>query len=138
VPEEQRVPDLHEQLLAAEGPAILGWAVHGAVEVLAAGLAEPAAVIAATREYEISEDTLASFVRDECLLGPNWWCKVADLSARYVQHCDGMGAEPLTAKSLTMRLTTEYPVTSDKAAKGLRVYRGISLAAPEDRMAGAE
>ena len=138
VPEDQRVPDLHEQLLAAEGPAILGWAVQGAVEVLAAGLAEPAAVIKATREYEISEDTLAGFVRDECLLGPHWWCPVGELRARYIRHCEEMEAEPLTAKALTMRLTTEYQVTSDKAAKGLRVYRGISLAAPEDGKESAE
>jgi putative DNA primase/helicase len=138
VPEDQRVPDLHEQLLAAEGPAILGWAVRGAVEVLAAGLAEPEAVIKATEEYEISEDTLAGFVRDECLLGPHWWCPVGELRARYIRHCEEMEAEPLTAKALTMRLTTEYLVTSDKAAKGLRVYRGISLAAPEDGKESAE
>jgi P4 family phage/plasmid primase-like protien len=58
VPDDQQVADLHEQLLADEGPAILGWAVRGATEVLAGGLADPAAVIAATRDYEISEDTL--------------------------------------------------------------------------------
>jgi P4 family phage/plasmid primase-like protien len=138
VPEDQRVPDLHEQLLAAEGPAILGWAVRGAVEVLATGVAEPEAVVKATQDYEISEDTLASFVRDECLLGPNWWCPVGELRGRYIRHCEEMEAERLTAKALTMRLTTEYPVTSEKAAKGLRVYRGISLAALEDGEESAE
>jgi hypothetical protein len=35
------VPDLHEQLVADEGPAIFGWAVRGAVEVLANGLNDP-------------------------------------------------------------------------------------------------
>jgi putative DNA primase/helicase len=132
VPEDRWVLDLHEQLLAAEGAAILGWAVLGAVAVLAGGLADPAAVVDATREYEISEDTLASFVRDECLLAAGWWCPVGELRARYERHCEEMGAEPLSARALTMRLTSEYPVTRDKATKGLRIYRGISLAAPEE------
>jgi putative DNA primase/helicase len=129
VPEDQRIPDLHEQLLGEEGPAILGWFVHGAVEVLANGLNDPASVIKATREYEISEDSLASFVAEECRSGPYYWCTVADFRHRYERHCEEMGADPLTAKALTMRLTTEFAVTSGKAGKGLRVYRGIELVA---------
>jgi putative DNA primase/helicase len=84
------------------------------------------------QEYEISEDTLASFVRDECLIGPHWHCKVADLRARYEAHCTEMGAEPLTAKALTMRLTSEYPVVSGQGTKGVRIYRGIDLQAVAD------
>jgi hypothetical protein len=93
-PEDQRVSDLADQLLAEEGSAILGWAVRGALEVLAHGLADPPAVLAATEEYRISEDTLASFGRDECLLGPNQWCKIAELRERYERHSEEMGAEP--------------------------------------------
>ena len=132
VPENQRLPDMHEQLLAAEGPAMLGWGVRGAVEVLDSGLADPEAVLKATREYEISEDTLASFVQDECLLGPNWWCAVGELRHRYERHCEEMGADPLTAKALTTRLASEYPVTRDQASKGRRIYRGIVLATSEE------
>jgi putative DNA primase/helicase len=132
VPDDQQVSDLHELLIGAEGPAILGWMVHGAVDVLANGLADPQAVIKATGEYQTSEDSLASFVRDECLIGPNWWCRTADFRSRYEQHCREMGAEPLTAKSLTMRLTSEYPVIAAQASKGRRVYRGIDLTARDE------
>jgi putative DNA primase/helicase len=128
VPDEQQVKDLDEQLLADEGPAILGWAIRGAVQVLAGGLADPPAVLAATEDYRISEDTLASFVRDECLQGPAWWCTVADLRARYESHCAEMGAEPLTAKALTLRLTAEYPVSRGKhPQRKVRTYIGIGL-----------
>jgi putative DNA primase/helicase len=131
VPEDQRIPDMHEQLLAEEGPAILGWAIRGAVEVIANGLNDPESVIKATREYEISEDTLASFVQDECLLGPHWWCEVGDFRSRYEQHCEEMGVEPkdqLSAKALTMRLTTEYAVSPGRLSRPQRrTYIGIGL-----------
>jgi putative DNA primase/helicase len=68
-------------------------------------------------------------VAEECRLGPYYWCTVSDFRKRYEQHCEEMGADPLTAKALTMRLTTEFAVTSGKAGKGLRIYRGIELVA---------
>jgi phage/plasmid-associated DNA primase len=74
-------------------------------------------VIKATREYEISEDSLASFVQDECILGPAHWCKVSELRGRYERHCEEMGAEPLSARGLGMRLTSEYPVISSRHTK---------------------
>jgi hypothetical protein len=91
-------------------------------------------VIKATQDYEISEDTLASFVRDECLLGPDWWCPVGELRGRYIRHCEEMEAEPLTAKALTMRLTSEYPVSSSRHTRlKVRTYVGIALQGPDDR-----
>jgi phage/plasmid-associated DNA primase len=124
---------MHEQLLAEEGPAILGWAVRGAVDVIANGLNDPDSVIKATREYEISEDTVASFVQDECLLGPNWWCVVGDLRHRYERHCEEMGADPLSFRALTMRLTSEFAVTPGRLSRPQRrIYRGIGLQHEED------
>jgi len=58
-PKTNEGPELHLKLLAAEAPAILGWAVRGAIEVLANWLADPPAVIAPTKDYETSEETLA-------------------------------------------------------------------------------
>jgi len=134
VPEDQRVPDLHEQLLADEGPAILGWAVRGAGEVLADGLQDPAGVIKATHEYEVSEDTLASFVQGECLVGPAFWCAVGELRKRYDRHGDEMGADPLSAKAVGMRLVAEYGVIAGKKhTQGkYRIYQGIGLTADAD------
>ena len=128
VPKGERVPDLHEQLLKDEGPAILGRAVRGAAEVLANGLKDPAAVLAATEDYRISEDTLASFVRDECLLGEHWWETVSDLRLRYEQHCSEMGAEALSTKAVGMRLASEYGIKHDRLSRpARRIYRGIKL-----------
>ena len=81
------MPDLHEQLLAEEGSAILGWAVQGAVDVLAGGLQDPRGVGEATREYEISEDTLTSFVRTNACSARTGGLRSATCAKRYEDHC---------------------------------------------------
>ena len=133
VPEEERVPDLHEKLLEREGAAILGWAVKGAVEVINRGLGTPEAVVAATREYEISEDSLASFVRDECLRGPNYWSVTSAFHHRYEKHCAETGIDPLSARAVTMRLVSEYAVQRDRLSRpSRRIYRNIALQATDE------
>jgi putative DNA primase/helicase len=131
VPEHKQVKDLPERLLAAEGPAILGWAVRGAVEVLKNGLQDPEEVVKETKEYEVSEDTLASFIRDECELDARRWCTVSEFRSRYDRHCEQMGVDPkdrLSAKALTRRLTTEYQVKSDRVGSPqVRGYWGIAI-----------
>lgn len=129
VPEDRRDPELHNRLVEAEGPAILGWMAAGAASVIAGGLADPAQVKAATEEYRISEDSLASFIRDECFTGPAWHCKISDFTHRYAAHCRDMGVEPPTAKSVTMRLTSEFGVESTRMPDRTRarIYRGIGL-----------
>lgn len=132
VPEHRRDPDLAGRVLATEGPAVLGWAVRGAMAVLAGGLADPDRVRAATEDYRISEDSLASFVRDECLTGPGHWCDVAALRHRYERHCTDMGTEPVSAKALTMRLVAEYGVEQGRLSRpSRRIYRGIGLLSPD-------
>lgn len=126
VPDERQIKNFHEILLKAEGPAILGWAVHGAVEVLEGGLRDPAEVIKATEDYKISEDTLASFVRDECELDPDGTCKVGDFTHRYREHCEEMDAEVLSSRALTMRLMSEYGIERAKNGTG-RLYKGVTL-----------
>lgn len=52
----------------------------------------------------MSEDTLASFNRDHCTLGPSQWCFVSDYRAQYEEHCKDMGIKEsyiLSAKALT-------------------------------------
>jgi hypothetical protein len=132
VPEEQQIKDLDQLLLAEEGPAIFGWCARGAVEVIANGLQDPEPVIQATENYEVSEDTVASFNRDHCFLGPSCWCFVSDYRAQYEEHCKDMGikeSDILSAKALTIRLTTEYGVIDGKRLNGRRIYQGIGLRA---------
>jgi putative DNA primase/helicase len=129
VPAAQQVPDLHNQLLADEGAAIMGWAVKGAVDVLAGGLRDPEKVTVATHKYEISEDTLASFIENECERGEGHSVTVTKFRAQYEQHCREMDAEPLSQKGLSMRLASEFGVITGKRDPKLkaRIYSGIRL-----------
>ena len=133
VPEHRRDPDLPTRILQTEGPAVLGWAVHGAITVLRHGLNDPDRVRAATEDYRISEDTLASFVRDHCLTGDHHWCTVTALRAAYEQHCREMGAEPLSAKALTLRLVAEHGIAQARLSRpARRIYRHIALLTDDD------
>jgi putative DNA primase/helicase len=133
VPEDRRDPDLHNRLVAEEGAAILGWMVQGAMAVLASGVKTPAKVLAATDDYRVSEDTLASFVRDECIVNPHSFVTVPDFTHRYEAHCREMGVEPLSAKHVTMRLTSEYAITQGRRSRpAARLYHGLELVQNDD------
>ena len=70
MPEDKRDPEKHTKLLNAEGPAILGWSVLGARDVLQNGLTEPESVKKATDDYQTNEDSLALFISESCARSP--------------------------------------------------------------------
>jgi putative DNA primase/helicase len=128
VPEDKRDPEKHTKLVNAEGPAILGWAVLGAKDVLQNGLTEPESVKQATEDYQTNEDSLASFISESCARSPLNQCHTTRFRERYEKHCAEDGAEPLSGKALTQRLTSEYGVKLGKSG-AKRMYKGITLIA---------
>jgi putative DNA primase/helicase len=75
VPPEKRIHDLDRILIDAEGPAILGWMVHGAKTVLASGLVDPPNVARAT------EDCVCAHARGKLFRGPlSVTCHLSTLS----------------------------------------------------------
>jgi len=62
VPINQQDPMLADRIVAEEGPGILWWGMQGAREVLLSGLRDPESVTLATREYQLEEDMIASFL----------------------------------------------------------------------------
>jgi hypothetical protein len=99
------------QLLATEGPAILGWRVRGAVKVLGVGLRDPAGQ--ATSHYEISEGHACQLVQDECRPGSSYWCNAAGVRNR--RRSTAQKWEP--NHSPQRRSPPEHPVTREKATK---------------------
>lgn len=130
VPPEQRVPDLEDKLIEREGPAILAWLVRGAVDYFRDGLAEPAAVKAATEAYQRDQDTVARFVEDRCITGdPNAQqnkVRSGDLRKAYETWCALEGEEPVSVKAMTLQLRTRYGVVPERSMSA-RFLAGIRL-----------
>lgn len=88
---EKPDPDLKGYLLDPDGalPAVLAWAVQGAVALLGSrdrsplGPAACGHVMKATREYEISEDKFGMFMAEELKMAPGMDMSVMDVFNLY-------------------------------------------------------
>jgi P4 family phage/plasmid primase-like protien len=88
VPEKDRKEGLAEQLIAAEGPAILRWLAAGATAVSAGALVKPERVRLATEEYEESEDRIKQFLDDCTTPGTREdRALIGDVYQRYTEWC---------------------------------------------------
>ena len=136
VPEEQRIPDLEDQLIAKEGPAILAWALEGARAYFATGsLAEPETVRAATDAYQRDQDTVTRFVDDCCQTGPaaaqHMKVRSGDLRQAYESWCAAEGEEPVNTKAMTLALRARFGVVPERSNTA-RYLAGIRLVEPID------
>jgi putative DNA primase/helicase len=117
----QEMPDLH-------GPAVLAWAITGAVRYGTEGIVQPETVVAATAAYQHDQDSVAQFVDEECTVGGGALVRVAIslFRERYKRWCDLNDLTPVNAKRLGMELYSRHSVQ-----KGLedrqRSYANIRL-----------
>lgn len=142
VPEHKRVADLEDKLIATEGPAILAWAIRGAVEYFAEGLAEPDAVRAATEAYQRDQDTVARFVEERCETGSpsaqHLHVRSGVFRKAYEAWCAAEGEEPVSVKSMTLALRTKYGVVPERSSTarylaGIRLLDDVPDEASDDR-----
>lgn len=130
VPVEQRDPHLEDRLVHDEGPQILGWAITGARDYLAHGLALPESVAEATKAYERDQDTVARFVDEMCEVGaptlPHLRIKVSQLRSEYESWCHTEGEQPVNAKAFTQALRSRYGVYSERT-NSTRWYTGVRV-----------
>jgi putative DNA primase/helicase len=130
VPADQRDPHLEDTLVNDEGPAILGWLIHGARDYFTSGLAEPQSVITATNDYARDQDTVARFVEERSETTTpdslSHRSRVADIRAAYETWCRIEGETPVTSKALTLALRSRYGIEQDRDMHA-RYYCGIRL-----------
>lgn len=130
VPPEDRDPHLEDRLVDEEGPAILAWAIQGAADYFAAGVAEPASVATATAEYQRDQDSLARFVEEMCEVGnpamQHMACKVPEMRSAYEAWCHAEGEQEMSAKGFTQALQRRFGVIGERS-NSARYYRGIRL-----------
>lgn len=130
VPPELRVPDLEDRLVEEEGPAILSWAVRGAVDYFTGGMREPARVVDATRAYERDQDSLARFVEECCRTGSpgaqHLRVRSGVLRRAYERWCLVEGEEPVSVKAMTTALRIRHGVVPERSSS-TRFLAGIRL-----------
>jgi putative DNA primase/helicase len=82
IPKAEQDKRLLEKL-RAEYPGILAWCVRGCLAWQREGLGEPAVVAEATNQYRQSQDMLARFIDECCIVTSNARARAGDLLASY-------------------------------------------------------
>lgn len=116
-----------DQKLRREAPGILAWVVQGCLEWQQYGLESPAAVSAATREYQAESDPLEGFITEECITEPQAEVKAAEFYQAYREWAGGQGIrerDVLSSKAFGMRMRERFE--KRRRACGV-VYHGVGL-----------
>lgn len=116
--------DLKDQLIRAELPAILQWAIDGAVEWYRVGLRPPERVLAATQEYFEDEDPMSRWLEDCCQQTGS--ASSAELYTSWVDWTDKNSENCGVRNKFGTRLRARG-FRGLKQTRGVRMYQGISL-----------
>ncbi|MCX2965599.1 DNA primase family protein [Gordonia aquimaris] len=131
IPPAERDKTLDERL-QVEADAILAWAIAGWHDYRQRGdLAEPAAVVVATDDYQKSADAVSRFI-DECCVttSPAQKATVGQLFEAWEKWRAEDGTESISRKAFGLSLDQHgYPVT--QVSNGKRWRSGIALSAEE-------
>lgn len=125
IPPEKRDTSLLKKL-QLEGPAILRWAINGAIEWQRHGLRVPERVAAASKDYLDGEDLLGQFLADETVADREAFSLTADLHARFRQWTDTQGLAAWTSHTFTKELKSRG-FQAGRRASG-RGFHGLRLA----------
>ena len=103
IPPAERDPELTERLLL-HADAILSWAVEGWRAYREHGLSEPAAVLAATKAYQVDSDAVARFVAEACLTSVASTALTRELFIAWEAWATRDGAERFSEKAFGAEL----------------------------------
>ena len=116
-----------DEQLKAEAQGILAWAVRGALDWQEHGLEAPAAVKAATAEYQAESDPLAGFLVECCVQVSGARATASELYKRYRRWANDAGLrerETLTMQAFGRRIGAMF---ERKKVGGLIGYNGIGI-----------
>ncbi len=108
-----------EEVLAAELPGILRWAVEGCVTWAASGLGEPSEVRTATAEYRVTEDVLGPFLAERPITQA---VKLRDLFSAWCEYAKGVNEQPGRQRDLSAALRAHGYTVKEGHAHVMHVY----------------
>lgn len=116
--------------LLAELPGILNWCLAGFVQWRSAGLAPPANVLAATKEYRGENDALGIWMAECCVKEANAVAEASALYRSFKAWSEDRGEHPPTATAFGLRLE-QLGFTGDRPSAGQwrnrTIRRGLGL-----------
>jgi putative DNA primase/helicase len=134
VPKEERDPELFSKL-KGEAEGIMQWIVNGAVEYFRMGLAPPACVVEATRQYFEDEDVMSDWLAECCDRGADYWEPTGLMFASWKAYAEKANIRAGDAKALASKLTSAGFEPKRASSRGGRYWSGVRLkleAAPDD------
>ena len=110
--------------LHAEKSGILSWAIRGYLDYQKQGLNPPDSVLAATKDYRESEDSIKAFIREKCVEGAGHQVRASVLYAAYKHWQEGNGERAMGANKFGRHISDLYDSIKDRGGK---VYAGIDI-----------
>lgn len=124
IPAHQRDPDLPAKL-EKEWPAILRWAIEGAIEWQRMGLAIPSVIDAASSDYMDGEDEIGQFLDDRTIADVSGWVSRGDLIHAYKSWCFNEQVDEMSRgnfyKAIEERRYRKAKRTGTDGFSGLRI-----------------
>lgn len=121
IPEHKREEGLKTRLIHDHGPAVLAWAIQGAVEYAQHGLGPtPEAIMAATEEYIEENDHIGIFLEEEAYYGPSYdgqGTRTSEINQRYETWCKENNYYPLQARRFRDNLKRHGIQVGDEAPR---------------------
>ncbi|WP_323769275.1 hypothetical protein [Antarctobacter sp.] len=105
VPDEKKIDDLDDKIIAAELPGVLAWAVRGAVDWLRGGLRVPLAIKAVVAQYREDTDLLGEWLAENTERDPEGMVTVMQAYADYAEHCRESGVKPGSKNNFSRIMT---------------------------------
>lgn len=121
---EDQVPDLKNKILDDHLPAVMAWAIEGCMEYLEHGLGPtPLPIAQALDNYSKENDSVRTFVDEECVLHASHVISIKEFFEKYEQWCLDHGMRPLGKNRIYQRLE-KMGVGRQRTRNG-RFYTGI-------------
>ncbi|WP_170457148.1 DNA primase family protein [Ruegeria arenilitoris] len=112
--------------LKAEKSGILNVLIEALHRVLKrGGFDEPQSCLDARDEWRVATDSVLSFVKSECVRGPEKKCKLSEFKERYFLWCESNRYQPKATNSISNSLRDNG--ISVTATNGVLYVRGIDL-----------
>lgn len=133
VPEADRVPNLAAQIVAEEGPAILGWMLRGIAPQMDS-LREPVEVMAATASYAEEEDHIARFMEERLIVAGGHTRKQPKqvIVQEYLRWCERNGEKPIKTAMLGRELKRRG--LGEAKSNGRELYTNVDLKLPDHKI----